>query len=53
MRFGVRLKTVGFRGLQGDDFFSVLVLIFYVMDAFTVHLICADAPSHLAAAAMC
>ncbi|KAI7760983.1 hypothetical protein LZL87_012136 [Fusarium oxysporum] len=38
-RFAVRLKTVGWRGLQGDDFFSVLVLIFYAVDAFTVHLI--------------
>ncbi|KAF4468117.1 integral membrane [Fusarium albosuccineum] len=38
-RFAVRFKTVGLRGLQGDDFFSVLVLIFYAMDAFTVHLI--------------
>ncbi|KAF5643193.1 integral membrane protein PTH11 [Fusarium sp. NRRL 52700] len=39
-RFAVRFKTVGWRGLQGDDFFSVLVLIFYAVDAFTVHLIC-------------
>ncbi|EGU83007.1 hypothetical protein FOXB_06560 [Fusarium oxysporum f. sp. conglutinans Fo5176] len=38
-RFAVRFKTVGWRGLQGDDFFSVLVLIFYAVDAFTVHLI--------------
>lgn len=40
-RFGVRLKTVGWRGLQGDDLFSACVLVFYAMDAFTVHLICA------------
>lgn len=39
-RFAVRFKTVGFRGLQGDDFFSALVLLFYTVDAFTVHLIC-------------
>ncbi|KAF5568005.1 integral membrane protein PTH11 [Fusarium napiforme] len=38
-RFAVRFKTVGWRGLQGDDFFSFLVLIFYAIDAFTVHLI--------------
>ncbi|KAI1015956.1 hypothetical protein LB504_009201 [Fusarium proliferatum] len=38
-RFAVRFKTVGWRGLQGDDFFSVLVLIFYAVDSFTVHLI--------------
>ncbi|KAF4975592.1 hypothetical protein FZEAL_7645 [Fusarium zealandicum] len=38
-RFAVRLKTVGWRGFQGDDFFSILVLIFYAMDAFAVHLI--------------
>ncbi|KAF5561187.1 integral membrane protein PTH11 [Fusarium phyllophilum] len=38
-RFAVRFKTVGWRGLQGDDFFSALVLIFYAVDAFTVHLI--------------
>ncbi|KAH7475631.1 hypothetical protein FOMA001_g10753 [Fusarium oxysporum f. sp. matthiolae] len=38
-RFAVRFKTVGWRSLQGDDFFSVLVLIFYAVDAFTVHLI--------------
>ncbi|KIL90013.1 hypothetical protein FAVG1_06751 [Fusarium avenaceum] len=38
-RFAVRFKTVGLRGLQGDDFFSVLVLLFYTVDAFTVHLI--------------
>ncbi|RMJ18826.1 hypothetical protein BHE90_003578 [Fusarium euwallaceae] len=38
-RFAVRFKTVGWRGFQGDDFFSVLVLIFFAMDGFTVHLI--------------
>lgn len=40
-RFGIRIKTVGWRGMQGDDFFSACVLVFYAMDAFTVHLICA------------
>ncbi|RGP65899.1 hypothetical protein FLONG3_9031 [Fusarium longipes] len=38
-RFAVRIKTVGWRGLQGDDFFSFLVLLFFTGDAVTVHLI--------------
>ncbi|KAF5233704.1 hypothetical protein FAUST_7955 [Fusarium austroamericanum] len=38
-RFTVRLRTVGWRGLQGDDAFSFLVLLFYTTDAVTVHLI--------------
>ncbi|KAF4453283.1 hypothetical protein F53441_4013 [Fusarium austroafricanum] len=38
-RFAVRIKTVGLRGFQGDDFFSMLVLLFFTIDAFTVHLI--------------
>ncbi|KAL4727780.1 hypothetical protein ACLX1H_004469 [Fusarium chlamydosporum] len=38
-RFAVRIKTVGWRGLRGDDFFSFLVMIFYAADAITVHLI--------------
>ncbi|KAF4990209.1 hypothetical protein FGRMN_8630 [Fusarium graminum] len=38
-RFAVRFKTVGLRGLQGDDFFSALVTVFYTVDAFTVHMI--------------
>ncbi|CAF3588305.1 unnamed protein product [Fusarium graminearum] len=38
-RFTVRLRTVGWRGLQGDDTFSFLVLLFYTTDAVTVHLI--------------
>ncbi|KAG9251586.1 uncharacterized protein F5Z01DRAFT_271501 [Emericellopsis atlantica] len=38
-RFVVRLRAVGIKGLQGDDFFSMLVWIFYAMDASTVHLI--------------
>lgn len=39
-RFAVRIRAVGIRGFQGDDFFAMLVLIFYAMDASTVHLIC-------------
>ncbi|KAH8893942.1 hypothetical protein GQ53DRAFT_793407 [Thozetella sp. PMI_491] len=39
LRFAVRIRTVGIRGLQGDDFFAVLVLAFYTMDAATVTII--------------
>lgn len=39
MRFLTRIKTVGFRGFQGDDYFSILVLLFWTMDAVTVHII--------------
>ncbi|KAI0478651.1 hypothetical protein GGR56DRAFT_332227 [Xylariaceae sp. FL0804] len=38
-RFAVRIKTVGFRGLQGDDLFALLTLAMYTMDAATVHII--------------
>ncbi|KAI1873517.1 hypothetical protein JX265_005139 [Neoarthrinium moseri] len=38
-RLGVRLKTVGFRGLQGDDLFAFIVMIMYTCDAATVHLV--------------
>ena len=40
LRFATRIKTVGFRGFQGDDFFSLLVLAVFTMDAATVHIIC-------------
>lgn len=40
MRFAVRLKAVGIRGLQGDDAFAFLVLVMYTIDAITVHLVC-------------
>ena len=40
MRFAVRLRTVGIRGLQWDDFFAFLVMIMYSCDAATVHLVC-------------
>ncbi|RBR23972.1 uncharacterized protein FIESC28_03282 [Fusarium coffeatum] len=38
-RYAVRLRTVGWRGLKGDDFFSLLVFLFYTTDAVMVHLI--------------
>jgi len=31
---------VGIRGLQGDDYMSLLTLAFFTMDAATVHIIC-------------
>jgi hypothetical protein len=45
LRFLTRIKTVGFRGFQGDDYFSLLVVGFYTMDAATVHIICMVTPS--------
>ncbi|ETS79912.1 hypothetical protein PFICI_07441 [Pestalotiopsis fici W106-1] len=39
LRFFVRVKTVGFMGMRGDDFFALLVLIFYTLDAATVHVV--------------
>lgn len=39
LRFYTRIKSVGFRGLQGDDYFSILVIVFWTMDAVTVHII--------------
>lgn len=36
----MRLRTVGFRGLQMDDLFAFVVLIMYTCDAATVHLVC-------------
>jgi hypothetical protein len=40
LRFATRIKTVGFRNFQGDDYFSILTLALYTMDAATVHIIC-------------
>lgn len=40
LRFAVRFKTVGFRGLQMDDLFAFIVLIMYTCDAVTVHRVC-------------
>ncbi|KAH7311444.1 hypothetical protein B0I35DRAFT_514219 [Stachybotrys elegans] len=39
LRLGVRLKTVGIRGLQLEDLFAFLVMIMYTCDAATVHLV--------------
>ncbi|KAK9422149.1 hypothetical protein SUNI508_05157 [Seiridium unicorne] len=39
LRFLVRLKTVGIRGLQGDDLFALLVVFMYTIDAVTVTLV--------------
>ena len=39
-RFAVRLKTVGFRGFQGDDLFAVLLILFYTGDAVLVDIVC-------------
>ncbi|KAL3420370.1 hypothetical protein PVAG01_08869 [Phlyctema vagabunda] len=38
-RFFTRIKTVGIRGFQGDDYLNVFVLAFYTIDAVMVHLI--------------
>ncbi|ETS79867.1 hypothetical protein PFICI_07396 [Pestalotiopsis fici W106-1] len=35
-RFAVRLKTVGFRGFQGDDLFAILLILLYTGDAVLV-----------------
>jgi len=40
LRFATRLKTVGLRGFQGDDYMSILVLALFTIDAATVHIIC-------------
>jgi hypothetical protein len=40
LRFAVRFKTVGLRGLRGDDAFAFLVLLFYTLDAVTVNIVC-------------
>ncbi|KAH7024800.1 uncharacterized protein B0I36DRAFT_226933, partial [Microdochium trichocladiopsis] len=39
LRFAVRIKTVTIRGLQWDDFFALLVIIFYTIASTTVHLV--------------
>lgn len=38
LRFIVRLRTVGIRNFQGDDYISMLVLLCYTADAVTVTL---------------
>ncbi|KUJ21838.1 uncharacterized protein LY89DRAFT_385616 [Mollisia scopiformis] len=39
LRFFARIRTVGFRGFQGDDYMSILTLAMFTMDAATVHII--------------
>lgn len=36
IRLGVRVRLVGFRGLKGDDFFALLGLLGYTLDAMAV-----------------
>ncbi|TVY33395.1 hypothetical protein LSUB1_G007291 [Lachnellula subtilissima] len=38
-RFATRIKTVGFKGFQGDDYMSILVLALFTVDAATVHIV--------------
>ncbi|RAQ54591.1 hypothetical protein AFGD_003759 [Aspergillus flavus] len=38
VRMGVRIRTVGVRGFQGDDYFAFLAIGLLTMDAVTVHL---------------
>lgn len=40
LRFLVRLRTVGFRGLQGDDFFAFMAEVFFTMDMVVMHCAC-------------
>lgn len=37
-RLGVRLRTVGWRSLAGDDYFALFSLAMYTADAFLVHI---------------
>ncbi|KXJ88019.1 hypothetical protein Micbo1qcDRAFT_111613, partial [Microdochium bolleyi] len=39
LRFAIRWKTVGLRGMQWDDMFALLVVVFYTIDAATVHIV--------------
>ncbi|KAL1641468.1 hypothetical protein SLS58_005973, partial [Diplodia intermedia] len=39
LRWIVRIRTVGFRGLAGDDYITLLTLGFYTMDAVLVHVV--------------
>lgn len=40
LRFVVRFRSVGIKGLQGDDLFAFIVAILYTVDAATVHIVC-------------
>ncbi|KAI1270257.1 hypothetical protein F5Y18DRAFT_421746 [Xylariaceae sp. FL1019] len=39
IRFATRLRMVGIRGFQGDDWFALVVLTMFTVDASTVHII--------------
>lgn len=40
LRFAIRFRTVGIRGLKWDDMFALLVVVFYTIDAATVDIVC-------------
>ena len=40
LRFATRLKTVGLRGFQGDDYMSILTVTFYTAGVAAVDIIC-------------
>lgn len=46
LRFATRIKTVGLKGFQGDDYMSIIVLALFTMDAATVHIICECLPTY-------
>jgi hypothetical protein len=35
-----RLKTVGFKNFQGDEYFIIFTFAFFTMDVGTVHVVC-------------
>ncbi|CZR67962.1 related to integral membrane protein PTH11 [Phialocephala subalpina] len=39
LRFATRLKTVGLKGFQGDDYMSILTMAFYTAGVAAVHII--------------
>lgn len=40
LRFVTRLKTVGLKGFQGDDYMSILTIAFFTAGVTAVHIIC-------------
>ena len=40
LRFAIRLRTVGVWGFRGDDAFAFLLIVFFTLDAVTVHDVC-------------
>lgn len=51
-RFAIRIRTVGFKGFQGDDYCAMLTLVFSTMDATAVH-ICRELLASLVQAFPC